>query len=121
MKHLLIIEDNQELQALLKERFSTENFRLSQAFTGEQGLEIIKSDTPDMILLDLMLPGNETGNSILGFIQSNQKYKHIQVAIFSNLDNPNKTTFSLQNIDYMLKANTPIEDVVSVVKAHLAK
>jgi DNA-binding response OmpR family regulator len=120
VKQLMIVEDNKELQEILKERFDREGFLITQAFSAEEGLEMIKKNPPDMLLLDLMLPGPMSGNGLLAYIKNDQQFRDIQVAIFSNLDNPNKTTFSLENIDYMLKANTPLEDVVSVVKAHLA-
>ncbi|ADZ92390.1 response regulator [Marinomonas mediterranea] len=55
MQHILIIDDDIELTDLLKELLSFENFTISVAHNGEEGLDRI-DDTIDMVLLDVMMP-----------------------------------------------------------------
>ncbi|HOT59005.1 MAG TPA: response regulator, partial [Spirochaetales bacterium] len=63
-ERILIIEDDNDIQALLKERLNGEQFAVFQAFTGEDGLTMCKLKKPDLILLDIMLP-NKNGFDIL--------------------------------------------------------
>lgn len=57
-KHVLIVEDAPDLQYLLGHLFLSEGYRLSQAYNGEQALQILRSMTtpPSFILLDIMMP-----------------------------------------------------------------
>lgn len=55
--HVLIIEDEQDLRDLLSYNLQKEGFRVSSVESGEEGLVQIGQDQPDLIVLDLMLPG----------------------------------------------------------------
>ncbi|NVD05461.1 response regulator [Vibrio sp. JPW-9-11-11] len=55
MAHILLIDDDTELTALLNEVLSFEGFEVSEANDGEQGLAML-SDSIDLILLDVMMP-----------------------------------------------------------------
>jgi len=55
-KNILIIEDDQVLQDVLKVALETEGYSVTQSFNGEDGFEKIKSTNPDLILLDLVMP-----------------------------------------------------------------
>jgi len=55
--NILIIEDDKKIANYSKEGFEEENFVVDLAYNGEDGLELIKSNTYDVIILDWMLPG----------------------------------------------------------------
>lgn len=54
---VLLVEDNESLAKLLAEYLNRHGFELSMAATGEQGVTKILADHPDVVILDLMLPG----------------------------------------------------------------
>lgn len=56
-KHILVVEDEEDILALLHYNLVREGFRVSLAGSGEEGLETIAEDPPDLVVLDLMLPG----------------------------------------------------------------
>jgi len=56
-ERILIVEDEEDIQELLRYNLSKEGYRISSVFTAEEGLQRSLTDTPDLILLDLMLPG----------------------------------------------------------------
>jgi len=56
MKKLLIIEDDPGIQLSLKDEFESEGFNVKVADDGLTGLEMTRQNTPDVIILDLMLP-----------------------------------------------------------------
>ena len=57
MERILIIEDDPDIQEMLKFAFAREGWRLIPALTGEEGLKVLGSKGADCIILDIMLPG----------------------------------------------------------------
>jgi len=56
-ERILIVEDEEDIQELLRYNLAQEGYRISSVFTAEEGLQQCLSDAPDLVLLDLMLPG----------------------------------------------------------------
>jgi len=56
-KHILIIEDERDIADLLQFNLEQKQYSVSVARNGENGIEIAKNEKPDLVLLDLMLPG----------------------------------------------------------------
>lgn len=56
MKHILLVEDNREISENIKQYLELENFKVTQAFDGEEGIDKATKNEYDIILLDLMLP-----------------------------------------------------------------
>ena len=54
---ILAVEDDEDILELLKYNLGKEGYRVTAVTTGEEGLRLARSGTPDLILLDLMLPG----------------------------------------------------------------
>ncbi len=54
---ILVVEDDEDILELLKYNLAKEGYRVTAVTTGEEGLRLAHSTTPDLILLDLMLPG----------------------------------------------------------------
>ena len=57
MPHILIIDDDIHINALLTEALTAEGYTVSKAFSGTEALLVLSNRRPDLILLDLMLPG----------------------------------------------------------------
>jgi two-component system, OmpR family, alkaline phosphatase synthesis response regulator PhoP len=57
MKKILIIEDNQGIQMSLTDEFESEGYRVFVAGNGTDGLKLVRDHNPDLIILDIMLPG----------------------------------------------------------------
>lgn len=55
-KKILIVEDEEDIAQLVKLYLEKDGFRTATAKTGIEGLRLIKTDRPDMVILDLMLP-----------------------------------------------------------------
>lgn len=53
---VLVVEDNENLQKIIKVYLEHQGFKVVQAFDGEEGLAKFRGENPDMILLDVMLP-----------------------------------------------------------------
>ncbi|MFT5755693.1 MAG: DNA-binding response OmpR family regulator [Alteromonadaceae bacterium] len=56
-KHILIVEDDKRLNQMMAEMLSSEGYQISQVFDGLSAIDAIKNQRPDIVLLDMMLPG----------------------------------------------------------------
>jgi two-component system, OmpR family, alkaline phosphatase synthesis response regulator PhoP len=56
-ENILAVEDDEDILELLKYNLGKEGYRVTAVTTGEEGLRLARATTPDLILLDLMLPG----------------------------------------------------------------
>ncbi len=57
MKHILVIDDDVYIGNMLEEALSKEGYKVSRAYSGTEALLLLSTTKPDLILLDLMLPG----------------------------------------------------------------
>ena len=119
MKQILILEDDMKLQQMYQEYLTPEGFQLVLTETVEEALHQLKSFHPDLIMLDIMVPGGKNGFDFLEEIKRDEKLKTIPVWVMTNLDSERKTALSIGAADYIVKANTPIEEVVKKIKAYL--
>ncbi len=71
MKRILVVEDYYALADIETLLCQMEGYEVKTAKTGEEGLELIESYDPDLVILDLMLPGELSGSQVLQRIRSN--------------------------------------------------
>ncbi len=83
-RKILIIEDDKFLRELISRKLSDENFEVAEAVDGEDGVKKTEEEIPDLILLDLILPGID-GFEVLRQIKTKSKLSKIPVIILSNL------------------------------------
>lgn len=82
MKHVLVIEDEKDLADLLVFNLQKEGYRSSCAYDGTAGLAAARADLPDLIILDLMLPGM-MGTEVCKEIRRNQQTAAIPVLMLT--------------------------------------
>lgn len=56
-EHILVVEDEEDILELVRYNLMKEGYRVTGALSGEEGLKVARSQSPDLIVLDLMLPG----------------------------------------------------------------
>ena len=98
MKTILIIDDDAHIGNMLEEALSKEGYRVSRAYSGTEALLVLSGIRPDLILLDLMMPGL-SGEDVL------PKLKGIPVIVVSaKVDIDNKVDLLLSGaVDYVTK------------------
>ncbi len=120
---VLIVEDDKFLSELISTKLSKEGFNVNLATDGESGLEKAVSDSPEIILLDIMLPGM-SGFEVLEGLKSHadEAVKNIPVLILSNFGQESKVQQGLKlgAKDYLVKANFTTGEIVEKIKAALA-
>jgi len=61
MKKILIVDDQMEVRRLVEMTLSVEDYQVLQAESGEKAIEIVKTEKPDLIIMDIMMPGGIDG------------------------------------------------------------
>lgn len=85
-KKVLIVDDQNGIRVLLMEVFGSEGYTTFQASNGRLALEIVKRDIPDLVLLDMKIPGMD-GLEILKHIKTiNRDIKVIMMTAYGELD-----------------------------------
>jgi two-component system phosphate regulon response regulator PhoB len=81
-KRVLIIEDDEDILELVRYNLEKEGYEVGGVATGEEGIEAARSTPPDLILLDLMLPGID-GLDVCRELKSDPKTRHAPIVIVS--------------------------------------
>jgi len=120
--HVLIIEDDHFLSSLLKNRLEKQGFAVTQAFDGEEALEILKTLRPNLIVLDVIMP-KVSGFDLLERISLDPELHQIPVIAVSNLgqDSDMQKAKQLGAVDYFVKVQIPIDELVNKIKSHIVK
>ena len=115
-KKILVIEDDNFLQGLIARKLSNEDFTVSSAGDNKETFDILAKETPDLILLDLLLPEVD-GFEILKKIRESESWKNIPVLVFSNLSGENdiKKAQGLGIEEYMIKSNFTLDELLEKV------
>jgi DNA-binding response OmpR family regulator len=82
---VLIVDDDPNSRAVLCDVLASEPYTLIEACNGQEALEIIDRDSPDLILLDMMMP-NTDGNGVLRAIRERREKQPIPVILVTALD-----------------------------------
>lgn len=77
-KRIVVVEDEEDIRELIEYHLTREGFAVTAVAGGERGLAVINRELPDLVLLDLMLPGID-GLEICREIRSGEKTKHIPI------------------------------------------
>jgi CheY-like chemotaxis protein len=83
MKKILIVEDDQLVASAYKKRFQEAGYEVEWAPDGLEGIKLVSSVRPEVVLLDLLMPRLD-GIEVLKYIRSHPELNHLPVVVFSN-------------------------------------
>ena len=112
------VEDDEDISLIINKTLTKQGFTVKSFENGKKFLEQFKLETPDIVLLDLMLP-DMSGSDIIKKIRSNQKYDNVHIIVVSA---KHMTMDKVENLD--LGADDYIEkpfdllELMSRVEAH---
>lgn len=117
MNHILLIEDELTIQELVKFNLEREGYIVKIAGDGKRGLELVNSEMPDLILLDVMLPELD-GYEVCKAIRGNKDTANLPIIMLSARDEVADKVIGLElgADDYITKPFSPRE-LVARVKA----
>jgi DNA-binding response OmpR family regulator len=83
MSHILIVEDNVSIAKIWSVKLQKESFEVSLAKTGKEGLDLVRENKPDLILMDIMIPGID-GIEVFQQLRQNVETAGIPVLFLSS-------------------------------------
>jgi DNA-binding response OmpR family regulator len=119
---ILIIEDEPVFRRIYKDFLETEGYKVLEAEDGEKGLNIIRNERPDLVLLDIVVP-SLSGFDILKKMRSEERTKEIPVIIFSVLGEKDtiKKALELGANDFAVKGFYSPGEILSKIRGLLTK
>ncbi|MFF4584696.1 response regulator [Streptomyces sp. NPDC001388] len=83
--HVLLVEDDHDVSALLERHLSGLGCRVTIADSGEEGLDLAFADPPDMAIVDVLLPGID-GREVIRRLRADERTKRCHLVVSSVLD-----------------------------------
>ena len=120
MSKILIIEDDPLINKMYAEKLARDGYETEVAVNGEIGLEKIKQNKPDLIILDIMMP-KMGGIEVIKTLKQDTNFEKIPIIVLSNLsESPdNEKTIKMGVQAYLVKSDLDPDDVSNTVKKYL--
>lgn len=117
MAKILIVEDDELLAKALADALGEAGYGVTVVGDGSQAMEALGSETPDLIYLDIMLPG-ESGYDILAKLKADDTLMRIPVVMLTNLGQMSEINKAMDYgaMDYVVKANIDLDKLVELTK-----
>ncbi len=116
-KKILLIEDEEIMIGLLQKKLIKEGYEVSIARDGEEGLRIMREVSPDLVLLDIIMP-KMGGFEVMEEMQGDKELKKIPIIVISNSGQPVELDKAqkLGARDWLIKTEFDPQEVVNKVK-----
>lgn len=117
---IVLVEDDRFLRIAMKDKLEREGFQVFEATDEQKGLEVIKTQKPDLILLDLIMP-IKSGFEVIEEVKKIEEIKKIPIIILSNLGQESdiEKSKTLGAVDYLVKADFKMKEIIEKVKKYL--
>ena len=120
-KRILYVEDNAQNKRLVRKILVSRGYEVLEAEDGLAGVEITKKEMPDLILMDINIPGME-GLEATGVIKANTETKHIPViALTANAMRGDAERFIAAGCDGYLPKPINMTELIDTVRGFLGE
>lgn len=113
---ILVVDDEADLRNLTKMMLEGAGYEVAQASNGDEALAMVARETPDLVLLDVVMPG-KSGFEVCKTIKTEEKTRNIPVIIFTVLGREVDFRMSMESgADEFLSKPMRPEDMSNLVK-----
>ncbi len=118
MKKILIVDDEEKVRKLVEVTLSIGTFEILHASSGEEGLKIAREAMPDIILLDIMMPGKLDGFDVCGLLKKDPDTRDTYIVMLTakGQQADKKKGLALGADDYFVKPFSPMELIDKIDK-----
>lgn len=118
MKKILAVEDDTFLANAYRIKLTRAGFEVKNAMDGEEAISILASYTPDLIVLDIVMPRKD-GFATLEEIKANEKWKNIPVILASNLGQKEdrEKGIRLGAADFFIKTDFSLNNLIDKINS----
>ena len=110
---IVMIEDDKFLGSLVAKKLIASGCAVTYVDNGEAAMPVIEAELPNLVLLDLLLPGM-SGFDVLSNIKQNEKTKNIPVILLSNLGEKKDIEQGMQlgAVNFLIKATMTVDEIL---------
>jgi CheY-like chemotaxis protein len=83
MKKILIVDDRHEVRELVEVTLRVKDYQILEATSGEEAIEIVKAEKPDLILMDIMMPGGMDGLEATRILKNDPETKECPIIMLT--------------------------------------
>lgn len=111
LKKILIVDDLEDVRSLVEKTLRRANRLVLKAKSGEEAIEIARAEKPDLIMMDIMMPGTVDGLEAVRRIKSDPLTKECTVIMLTAMDREldRQEGFDAGADDYFAKPFSPLE------------
>ena len=109
MKRILVVDDEKDIRKLLEETLKSKDYEILQVGTGEDALVISRKIRPDLILMDIMMPGDLNGIEATRMLKSDVRTKQSKVIVLTSSGTLKELAMDAGADAYFLKPFSPLE------------
>jgi CheY-like chemotaxis protein len=115
-RRILLVEDDRFLRRAAEASLKRKGYQVVTAQDGEEALRLVRTERPDLILLDLIMPKVQ-GFEVLRVLKTDAEMSAIPVIVLSNLgqDQDREATLAAGAVAHLVKANISLEELVATV------
>lgn len=120
MAKILLVEDDSLIVKIYSTRLKADGYTILSADNGEDGLALAEKETPDLVLLDVMMPKVD-GFTVLEKLRANAALRDKPILVYSNLaqDTEIEKAKQLGATEFIVKANISPTELVSKIKSYI--
>jgi len=119
-KRILILEDEPNLVETLQASLAQENYECLTANDGHNGFDLARTEKPDLVVLDIMLPGMD-GYKVARLLEFQKELKHIPIIMLSARDRDEDRLMGEQTTaNYYITKPFSMDKLVTKIKGFLA-
>lgn len=118
-RRILVVEDNERNLKLVRDVLQYAGYDIIEARTGEHGVELARARPPDLVLMDLQLPGID-GQQALRQLRNDERTSHIPVvAVTASVMNDDRARILQAGFDGYLEKPISVRDLPAQVRVFL--
>lgn len=120
-KTILIVEDYVFYSQMIKAELESRGYEVRAVQNGLQAIEVVKEMSPDLVLLDLIMPIKD-GFETLEEIKSDPNAKDLKILVFSNLSQTDdiEKVKNLGAVGYLVKKDFSLKELVDTIEKYLS-
>ena len=111
---ILVVDDDPEIMSMLSTRLSKRGYKVTTASDGHKAIELAKRDRPDLVLLDVMMPG-KSGWEVARALKQDPTTQGIKIVIISAMGRSAEMTAPLVGADAHIEKPFEFEDLERVI------
>lgn len=122
MAKVLIVDDDEVLRRMYSAKLSHDGYEVVTCADGNEVLNLVTQERPDIVLLDIMLP-HKDGLTLLGEIKNNPQSQQIPVVMMTNLagdETKQSQAMSLGAAAFLVKTSVTPQEIVAKLKEVLS-